>query len=95
MKNTITVVVNTMTVHRLYGKRFVRSKKYHVHDEIGAKVGDVVNFTDAKPYSKIVKWKTVVVAKNNTRVKKAESLASSKKGTVKEEAVNKKKGKKS
>ena len=57
MKNTATVMVDSVFMHKLYGKRFKRSKKYHVHDEFGVQVGDVVNFVASKPFSKIKKWK--------------------------------------
>ena len=61
MKNTATVLVDSMFKHRLYGKRFMRSKKYHVHDEYGSKVGETVNFVASKPYSRIKKWRIVKV----------------------------------
>ena len=53
---TATVAVERMKIHPIYKKRFVRSTKYQVHDEIGVKVGDVVKFADSKPYSKSKKW---------------------------------------
>ena len=59
MEKTATVLVSGMHMHKLYGKRFVRAKKYHVHDEFQHKVGDVVNFVASKPFSKIKKWKIV------------------------------------
>jgi small subunit ribosomal protein S17 len=59
MKNTATVLVDNTIMHRLYGKRFTRSKKYHVHDEYGVKIGETVNFVASKPFSKIKKWKVV------------------------------------
>lgn len=56
MAKTATVMVERTVVHPVYGKRFKRAKKYHVHDELGTKVGDMVKFVASKPYSKLVKW---------------------------------------
>lgn len=52
MQKTIAVLVEGKKTHPLYGKSFVWSKKYLVHDEIGAKLGDVVSITGTKPISK-------------------------------------------
>ncbi len=67
---TATVAVERMKIHPIYKKRFVRSTKYQVHDEIGVKVGDVVKFVDSKPYSKSKKWKIVQVVGDKKEVKK-------------------------
>ncbi|EKE13581.1 MAG: hypothetical protein ACD_13C00010G0067 [uncultured bacterium] len=67
---TATVAVERMKIHPIYKKRFVRSTKYQVHDEIGVKVGDVVKFADSKPYSKSKKWKIVQVVGDKKEVKK-------------------------
>ena len=61
MNKTVTVLVENMSMHRLYGKRFIRSRKYHVHDDLGKKVGDRVLFVASKPFSKEIKWKTVQI----------------------------------
>lgn len=61
MAKTATVRVERTVMHPVYGKRFKRAKKYHVHDEVGTKVGDVVKFVASKPYSKLVKWKILEV----------------------------------
>jgi small subunit ribosomal protein S17 len=63
MAKTATVEVERMVVHPLYLKRYKMVKKYHVHDELGAKVGKVVKFVATKPYSKLKKWKVVEVMK--------------------------------
>ncbi|MGB9911415.1 MAG: 30S ribosomal protein S17 [Microgenomates group bacterium] len=63
MAKTATVVVESFKVHPLYKKRIKRSKKYHVHDEIGVKEGDWVKFVECRPISKTKKWKIVEVVK--------------------------------
>lgn len=70
MKNTATVSVDSVFMHKLYGKRFKRSKKYHVHDVFGSNVGDVVSFVASKPYSRIKKWKIVKVGSVGPKVPK-------------------------
>jgi len=67
MSKTATVAVERVVVHPLYKKRLKRVKKYHVHDEIGVKVGDKVVFVDSKPYSKLKKWKIVEIVKKETK----------------------------
>ena len=58
---TATVSVERVKIHPLYKKRFTRSTKYQVHDEVGVKLGDVVKFADCKPVSKSKKWKIIKV----------------------------------
>ena len=67
MSKTATVAVERVVVHPLYKKRLKRVKKYHVHDEIGVKVGDNVIFVDSRPYSKLKKWKIVEIVKKETK----------------------------
>jgi small subunit ribosomal protein S17 len=59
MQNTVTVEVERMVVHPLYGKRYKRAQKYQVHDEVGVNVGDIVKFVTCKPISKLKKWRIV------------------------------------
>ena len=59
MQKTIAVLVEGKKTHPLYGKSYVWSKKYLVHDEIGAKLGDVVNITATRPISKRKHFKVV------------------------------------
>lgn len=56
MLKSATVLVETKKVHPLYKKRFVRTKKYIVHDSIGVKMGDVVALQKSKPISKRKHW---------------------------------------
>jgi len=68
MLKTATVVVERVVVHPIYGKRFKRAKKYHIHDEIGVNIGDTVRFVASKPYSKLKKWKILeIVGKRKER----------------------------
>ncbi len=60
MDKTIVVKVDTLKAHSKYLKRYIKSKRYKVHDEENAyKVGDKVTFIECKPLSKDKKYKVV------------------------------------
>jgi small subunit ribosomal protein S17 len=65
---TATVSVESVKIHPIYKKRFKRSKKYHVQDETGVKIGEIVKFGDCKPISKSKKWKIVEVVKEKGKI---------------------------
>ena len=67
MSKTATVVVERVVVHPIYKKRLKRAKKYHIHDELGAKVGDEVRFVATRPMSKTKKWKIVEIIKSQKK----------------------------
>lgn len=57
---TIVVSVERTLRHKLYGKRYKRSRKFQVHDERNQyQVGDVVEFIECRPISKHKKWRVV------------------------------------
>jgi small subunit ribosomal protein S17 len=60
-QKTATVAVERIKVDPVYKKRFKRSSKYHVHDELGVKIGDVVRFVPSRPFSKTKNWKILEV----------------------------------
>ena len=58
MEKTIVVAVETTTLHPLYKKYVVRSKKVKAHDEKNeAKVGDRVRVVECRPISKEKCWR--------------------------------------
>ncbi|MEK7615368.1 MAG: 30S ribosomal protein S17 [Patescibacteria group bacterium] len=60
MEKTIVVRVDRTVVHPKYGKRYVRSKKYHVHDEHNSyKIGEQANFQECRPFSKTKRWRVL------------------------------------
>ena len=64
MDKTITVVVETLRVDRIYGKSVKVSKKFHAHDENNvAKMGDTVTIAEHRPLSKTKKFILVSVDK--------------------------------
>ena len=57
MDKTVTVRVDRMVRHPLYGKYVRRSTNYHVHDEKNeCNTGDTVLIEESKPISKSKAW---------------------------------------
>ncbi len=56
MEKTVVVVVRRTRQHKLYGKVIRISKRYKVHDEKNALVGDRVRIVESRPYSKDTHW---------------------------------------
>lgn len=63
MAKTVVVEISRYKVHPIYRKRIKVKKNYHVHDEIGVKLGDRVIFEKTRPMSKTKKWKVTEVIK--------------------------------
>lgn len=60
MTKTIVVRVDETKIHPKYGKRYVSSSRYKVHDEKNEfKAGDVVKFTECRPLSKDKRWRVL------------------------------------
>lgn len=59
MAKTIVVEVERFLSHKLYKKRYKRSKNYLVHSDLEHKLGEFVKFVETKPVSKLKKWKVV------------------------------------
>jgi small subunit ribosomal protein S17 len=69
MDKTVTVLVERMVQHPLYGKYVRKSKKYHAHDEKNEyKEGDTVVIEESRPLSKSKTWRVT------TLVEKAKEL---------------------
>lgn len=81
MQKTVSVLVEGKKTHPLYKKTYVWSKKYLVHDEMGAKEGDVVSITETRPISKNKHFKVIkilgkdVVALGEAAMKQVEEEA--------------------
>lgn len=58
MQKTIVVRVDRVKTHAKYGKQYVMSERFKVHDEKNEyKVGDRVSFVETRPYSKDKRWR--------------------------------------
>lgn len=62
MDKTVTVAVDTMKKHPLYGKRVKYTKKFKAHDEQNvAREGDLVEIMETRPLSKTKRFRLVSV----------------------------------
>lgn len=62
MDKTVSVLVERLVKHPVYGKYIKRSTKFLVHDENNVcNEGDVVSITSCRPYSKLKSFKLVEV----------------------------------
>jgi small subunit ribosomal protein S17 len=62
MDKTVTVLVERLVKHALYGKYIRRSTKLHAHDEDNScNEGDVVRVTECRPMSKTKNWRVVEI----------------------------------
>lgn len=62
MEKTIVVLVSNKTLHGLYKKYLIRSKKLKAHDEMNdARIGDTVKVEECRPVSKDKTWRLVQV----------------------------------
>jgi len=69
MNKTITVKVETKSLHPKYRKLVISHKKFHVHDEKeNAHVGDKVTFAETSPISKTKKYTLVKINEVNKKV---------------------------
>ena len=61
---TITVLVERLVKHPLYGKYQRRRTQYHAHDEDGkARSGDRVLIMETRPLSKTKRWRVCKIIK--------------------------------
>lgn len=72
MDKTVTVAVETMKKHPLYGKRVKYTKKFKAHDAKNeAREGDLVEIMETRPLSKTKRFRLVsVVEKHAARVRR-------------------------
>ena len=60
MDKTIVVRIDRAKKNQKYGKRYIASKKYKVHDEKNQyKEGDKVIFVECRPISKDKRWRVI------------------------------------
>lgn len=71
MKETAVVEINWSVPHPVYQKRMQRSSKFHAHNALGAKIGDMVRMVEIKPMSKTKNWKIEEVISSEVAVKAA------------------------
>ncbi|HEY7546775.1 MAG TPA: 30S ribosomal protein S17 [Blastocatellia bacterium] len=61
MQKTVVVRVERLVRHPKY-KRYVRRRtKFMAHDELGARLGDIVKIIETRPLSKLKRWRVVEI----------------------------------
>jgi small subunit ribosomal protein S17 len=70
MQQTVTVNVERVIVHPIYKKRQRKLKKYHVHDTLGVKEGQMVKFVASKPFSKTKRWRVIEIVGEKSGIKR-------------------------
>lgn len=63
MNKTVVIETTRFVSHPLYRKRIRKTAKYHAHNEMGAKTGDLVKIVETKPMSKTKNWKVIEISK--------------------------------
>ncbi len=62
MDKTVTILVERLVKHALYGKYIRRSTKLYAHDaDNTCKEGDVVRVSECRPLSKTKSWRVVEI----------------------------------
>lgn len=89
MAKTATVAVERFVAHPIYKKRYKKIKKYHVHDELGAKIGQEVKFVASRPYSKLKRWKVIEIVDKSKVGSKSSTSRKSKLNTISRSDISK------
>jgi small subunit ribosomal protein S17 len=64
MDKTVTVQVERLVKHRLYGKYVRKRNKFAAHDESNeCRIGDEVLMTESRPLSKNKRWRIAKIVK--------------------------------
>jgi small subunit ribosomal protein S17 len=61
MMKTVVVRVERQVRHPKYQRYIRRRKKFMAHDEVGAKVGDIVRIVETRPLSARKRWRVVEI----------------------------------
>lgn len=84
MNKTAVVLVEMQKKHPLYGKIYLRTKKYLVDDQIGVSDGDIVEFVQIRPISRLKNWQIKKVVGQDLVAIGTENLKSSAKEAIAE-----------
>ena len=61
MQKTVVVRVERQVQHPKYRRYIRRRKKFLAHDELGAKIGDIVRILETRPLSARKRWRVVEI----------------------------------
>ena len=61
MMKTVVVRVERQVRHPKYKRYIRRRKKFMAHDDMGAKIGDIVRIVETRPLSARKRWRVVEI----------------------------------
>lgn len=61
MEKTVVISVDVRKTHSLYKKKYLSTKRFSAHNEVGAKKNDFVIIEEMMPKSKFKKWKVIKI----------------------------------
>ena len=65
MMKTVVVETSRTFRHPLYGKVVHSTRRIKAHDELGAKIGDLVQIVETKPMSREKSWMVEIIVKRS------------------------------
>lgn len=69
MDKTVTVAVEDLVRHQLYGKIVKKTKKFKAHDEENAcRNGDKVKVMETRPLSKDKRWRVIEILEREEQI---------------------------
>lgn len=67
MQKTVVIRTTQSFRHPLYGKVVESQHKLVAHDELGAKIGDLVRVVESQPISKTKRWVVTAIITSKTK----------------------------
>lgn len=64
MTKTVVVEVEELRTHPVYLKKIKRRKKYKVHNDLGAKLGDMVKIQETRPVSRHKRFRVIEIVES-------------------------------
>lgn len=78
MDKTVTVRVERLMKHPVYGRIVRRSVRLHAHDEQNkCQIGDVVRVAEVRPLSKTKRWRLVEIIREGAEGRRLETVGGS------------------
>ena len=61
MQKSVVVAVERLVRHSFYRKTIRRTSRFMAHDELGARAGDRVRIVEARPLSRLKRWRVAEI----------------------------------
>jgi len=66
MQKSVVVAVERLVRHSFYKKTIRRTSTFMAHDELGARAGDRVRIVEARPLSRLKRWRVAEILERAT-----------------------------